>query len=58
MKTYMKPTMEVIELRPEERLATCGTDYVHSTWLVAWLLSLLGMPCRCKKVWSSSQQCS
>lgn len=50
-KGYVKPNLEVIELRPEERLATCPTKAIklkpakpkHSfgfAWL-AWLMWLL-----------------
>lgn len=58
LKTYMKPTLEIIELRPEERLATCGSHYVNSTWYIAIISAILGWCTRCKKVWSSSSQCS
>lgn len=32
MKTYMKPTLEVTELRPEESLAACTTRTRYFAW--------------------------
>lgn len=37
MKNYVKPTLEMIELRSEERLATCRKKYVFPFWFLWWL---------------------
>lgn len=58
MKTYMKPTIEIIELRPEERLASCRHYYSRPSWLVKIIYDIFGWPCRCKSTWSSSCHCS
>lgn len=58
MKAYVKPTLEVVELRPEERLATCGTSYVNSTLANIILALVFGWCTRCRQVWSGSTACS
>lgn len=58
MKAYVKPTLEVVELRPEERLATCGNSYVNSTLMNVILSLIFGWCTRCKRVWSGSTSCS
>ncbi|WFR57888.1 hypothetical protein QA584_02060 [Anaerocolumna sp. AGMB13025] len=58
MKDYVKPTIEIVELRPEERLARCREHYCGPNWIVDVLASLLGLCSPCKKSWSGSQHCS
>ncbi|HHU73471.1 MAG TPA: hypothetical protein GXZ28_02445 [Clostridiales bacterium] len=58
MKTYTKPTIEMIELRPEERLATCGTDIKGSNIIIIFLAWLLGFSTRCKIVSVGGNVCS
>ncbi len=57
MKAYVKPTMEVIELKPEERLAKCGQPKIKGkNILTILLLRLLGskcIPCQLVDVCSS-----
>ncbi|MBH1939377.1 hypothetical protein I5677_00555 [Mobilitalea sibirica] len=36
MKKYIKPTLEMIELRSEERLASCRLRWVRPFWLFWW----------------------
>ncbi|MDF2804329.1 MAG: hypothetical protein K0S61_4234 [Anaerocolumna sp.] len=46
MKAYVKPTMEVIELRAEERLANCKVGSIKGkNLLTILLLRLLGSNC-------------
>ncbi len=46
MKAYVKPTMEVIELRAEERLANCRIGKIKNKNLLTILLyRLLGIKC-------------
>lgn len=46
MKAYVKPTMEVIELRAEERLATCSAGKIQGKNLFTIIiLKLLGVRC-------------
>lgn len=39
MKDYVKPTIEIVELRPEERLATCYLGLIGpNIWIFLWEL--------------------
>ncbi len=58
MKDYIKPTIEIIELRPEERLATCGLRYKNNSLMSIILAAIFGWNTKCKKVWSSSTKSS
>jgi hypothetical protein len=61
MKEYSKPTIEFIELRPEERLACssgkggsgcCGTNIGYKGyyyWLVCWYAVPVWILCDCLK---------
>lgn len=59
MKAYIKPTMEVIELKPEERLAKCGQPRIEGKTLITILfLRLIGskcIPCRTVNYCSSGE---
>lgn len=59
MQTYVKPSLEVIELKPEERLARCGQTRVEgkTAWLIL-VLKLLGskcIPCKVVNICSSGE---
>jgi hypothetical protein len=34
MKSYIKPAIELVELRSEERLASCRRRYVRPVWFL------------------------
>lgn len=36
MKSYIKPEIELVELRSEERLAHCFMKFVRPSWLLWW----------------------
>lgn len=55
MKEYIKPTIEIVELRPEERLAGCNFQYKHSTLAMIILSMIFGWCTRCKRVSSGSK---
>lgn len=54
MKEYVKPTIELIELRPEERLAGCKTKIVNSNATIKFFKNFLGFGSKCKIVWKHS----
>ncbi|WOO38834.1 hypothetical protein R2R35_10235 [Anaerocolumna sp. AGMB13020] len=58
MKDYIKPTIEIVELRPEERLATChiglsGPDPLTYIWEMIFCRKS-----RCKLGYTSAGGCS
>lgn len=59
MKAYVKPTMEVIELKPEERLARCGQARIEGKnfiiMLLLWLIGSRRNPCKIVTQSSSGQ---
>ncbi|MDF2588855.1 MAG: hypothetical protein K0S41_2696 [Anaerocolumna sp.] len=59
MKEYVKPTFEFVELRAEERLATCFQPYKSPSAFIDWLFSFLGF-CNspCKRSSSGNKHCS
>lgn len=58
MKEYVKPTVEIVELRPEERLAKCHQHYQRPSGFVDWLFSMLGMSSPCKNSWNGAKHSS
>jgi hypothetical protein len=52
MKEYMKPTLELIELRPEERLARCKLKFITPS-----LLGIIFGKC-CYVGWKGNCACS
>jgi hypothetical protein len=58
MKEYVKPTIEIVELRPEERLAKCNQHYKRPSGFIDWLFSILGICSPCKSSWNGTHHCS
>lgn len=51
MQAYVKPTLEVIELKPEERLASCSQSmFEGKNLLTIIILRLLGCKSKCRMV--------
>ena len=49
MKSYVAPTIEIIELRPEERLAGGSKHYVKYNAWVNWIVKILTGCTLCKE---------
>ncbi len=58
MKDYITPSIEIVELRPEERLATCHGGYInYNLWWNLLSLIFCGLK-KCAKSNSQSHGCS
>ncbi|MGN6713104.1 hypothetical protein SAMN02745136_05279 [Anaerocolumna jejuensis DSM 15929] len=58
MKDYVTPTIEIVELRPEERLATCHGGYTnYNLWWNLLSVIFCGLK-KCAKSNSQAHGCS
>lgn len=58
MKEYVRPTIEMVELRPEERLAGCTWGMCGPNPVEAFLCWLFHWHTRCKNAWINGSGCS